>query len=238
MTRSTIILSAARFGGAYLMDLHAQLRPGDLHLNEIFRPGSDSLPELTDLLNCDAAEVAAMAQADPSALWRRITVAANRPVVARLYPYHQPRHGTFWADIAGQSRIIHLIRHNLLAAFASRQAALNTGRWQRRRGALAEPPAAPIRLNVDEADAYIRERRADIDWARDVFAGADYHELSFEEITAGPASCTRALARIYGDADPLSGGWKLRPSMTPIRRRSLADTIANYSDLAHLDRVY
>jgi hypothetical protein len=234
MTKSTIVISAARFGANYFLDLYGQSRPDDIVLYEIFRKGSDSLKHLTRLLERETEDIRAQVASDPAALWRDIRQAAatrNRGLIAKAYYYHQPRDSALWPTLAGDSRVIHLMRRNLFEGFLSRKIAMQTGHWSVRRTGDVSP--ASLTIDPGEARKYIRARQHDIDWCRATFGPGDYHELYFEDITLSPRRCVRAIAQVFPEFGPLP--LDLHSNLAKIKSVSNADIVANYPEVAHLD---
>lgn len=241
MTNSTIVLTASRFGGSYLLDLFWRARPDAVVLQDIFSQGSSSLDTLTGLLDRSDHDIVRAAENDPAGLWTDIRQACRRtgsPVIAKVYYYHQPRDSALWSELAGNSRIIHLIRRNLFDAYLSRLSAEQNKLWQIQNAAQLKQLSKPVHIPPAKLRHFVRERTEQVRWARRRFAAADYTELAFEDIVAGPMTCAREIDRIVGPRSNGSRPMKIESGRVRIKRRSNADAVQNYSEVAHLDRMY
>lgn len=240
MGRTTIVLTAARFGGSYLLDALGHARPDDLILQDIFRSGGASLDRLSALLNRPSADLSAMASTDPAALWRLILGAATgqrRNVAAKVYYYHLPREAALWSDLAG-SRVVHMIRRNLFDAYLSRVRAEESSLWQTYDAKRVDVSAPPVHVDPKRAQRFIDERCEQIAWARRRFSAAQYHEIAYEDVAAGPMTCRRALHDLFPDIPAMDPEDQIKQGRLRIKRLSNADIIRNYGDVAHLDRSY
>lgn len=239
MTRTTVILGASRFGAGLFLDTVASQYPDTLVIRDLFQPGESDLEGVSELTGETRASVAARAGDAPHVLWGHILTAAaraRRDVVARAFYYHQPRNSPAWAELAATSRIVHVVRSNLFDAYLSRQTAERSGVWKATRRADVAAETEPAHLDRARLQQFVRERSEQVRWARRRFCAADYHEVMFDEIASGPEACKRVAARVLGRQSqmnaPATQGVRLR-----IRRRSNADLVANYDEVADLDRA-
>ena len=241
MLRTTILLSASRFGGSYFLDVFGRIRPNDIVLQDIFSRGGASLGVQSDLLGLPQKEIAEMANREPGELWRLIRAAGEREkrhVIAKVYYYHLPRDSAVWSDLAG-SRVVHMVRRNLLDAYLSRLQAERNKLWQTNDASRISEMNAAIEVDPKKARRFIQERREQISWARRRFSAADYHEISYEDVAAGPNRCKRVIKGIFGaELPPDAVSTRIKTGRVRLKRFSNADVIENYGDVAHLDRAY
>lgn len=236
MARPFVIVSASRSGTNYLLSAFAAVFPDAIVLREVFRKGSDSLPEIEALTGLGAAEARRMATEDPVALWNEIDLAAReagRPLALKVFYYHQPKDSPLWPRLAAEARVVHLVRRRILDTYVSLKRAEASGEWMRVGGA-APAAVPPITIDAEDLRRFIalRERYAAEAEAR--FAGADFHRLAYEDIADSAESAAAAVAR-------LAGGRLPRAVDLPIRRQNtqpLRETVANYDEIAEYDRLY
>ncbi|WP_282158712.1 hypothetical protein [Shimia thalassica] len=239
MEKPRILFSSARFGAKYFLDIYSQLHPNDLVLGEIFRRQGDNIKVLSDLLKVEPADIKRMAAEQPVELWKRLKDTEKSPnLIALVYYYHQPRESELWAELAETAEIYHLYRSNLFSAYLSRKIAMDLGRWQRHKNeARIEIPERSLDVSTKEAEKYIRERESEIQWCREYFKDADYHEFCFEDITLSDGTCARRLK----EEDPIGVNGSVSQAISskyaPIKQISNADLVNNYSEVAHLDGV-
>lgn len=238
--QTTIVLTAARFGGSYFLDAIGRARPKDLILQDIFRSGGASLPKLSRFLERSEKDLGAMASEDPSELWRLIRSTAadtGTNVCAKVYYYHLPRDHALWSDLAG-SRIIHVLRRNLFDAYLSRVRAEANSLWQTNDAQRARQTTAPVYVDPKLVQRFVTERNDQIAWARRRFAATDFHEITYEDIAAGPMTCRQTLRRIFSDIPPTKPGSRISQGRLRMKQASNADVIQNYGAVAHLDHAY
>lgn len=137
---------------------------------------------------------------------------------------------------------MHLVRRNLFDAYVSRHLAVSANKWwasspDEIRGVAARDS---IDINPSKAAQFIAERREEIAWFRETAAGKVCHELCFEDLSLSGMTRRALVADALGggetpDRGDSSGG--VAPSIR-IKEICNADLIANYRDVAHLDRMY
>ncbi len=240
MLRTTVLLSASRFGGSYFLDILGRVRPDDLVLQDIFRRGGASLGPLSEFLGLPQSEIGEMATADPMQLWQLIRAASareSRHVIAKVYYYHLPRDSALWSELSG-SRVVHMIRRNLLEAYLSRMQAEQNKLWQTNDASKVKDMNSLIDIDPKKAQRFITERREQISWARRRFSAADYHEIAYEDVAAGPMRCKRAVKQIFGDDVQSAVSASIKSGRVRLKRFSNADVIRNYGEVVHLDRPY
>jgi hypothetical protein len=239
MAKITVILTSARFGGKYMLDLISQADPEAEVLQEVLRKGSDNTNRVGKITGLSVDEVVALSREAPEQLWDRLATAAaqgDRAIYLRAYHYHQPNNAPLWDRVRDQARVVHLIRRNLFDAYCSREVAMKLGKWQVKRGQKLDS-GGTIEIPRPALEEFITDRCKQINWARDHFAAGDYHEVFFEDIIRSPGNCLRALAgKIDLPENPvpqhfLSKFDRMRPT-------SNADLVGNYLDVAVLDKEF
>lgn len=242
--KNIILLSSSRSGTNFLLDIAARNFPEYLVLREIFREKSDSFSLITGVTGLDRAEIADLAARNPLDLWQRLEAgcaAHNRNVMAKIFYYHQPEDSPLWSWFRDQNRVLHLIRANFFDSWVSRKLMERTGhaisRKNRPQG--TEPqdtePAQFI-ADPEEAEQFIQARQAYVTRFRAFFAGADFKELFYEDISGSSAECLAAVSGVLG----------MQPKINTVRetvlqrqkKRTNAEIIENYDEVAHLDRRY
>ena len=235
MAKPTVLLTAARFGAGYFLDILQSARPGALVLGEPFRGTSAGLAALAEASGRAVPELQKM---DAAALWALVVeVAAGQagPCVVQLYYYHLPMNAPVWAQMAAQGRVVHLVRRNLFEAYLSRELAQQAGLWRRGSGR-GKPVIRPVTLDQAGARRHVEARMRDVEWARETFAEADFHEVAFEAISRAPGACAEAIDRVFGSEGQRVPPGLVRPGLPKVKDRSNADLVLNYRDVADLDR--
>jgi len=234
MSKPFVVLSSSRSGTNYVLSVFHQMQPGACVLREVFRKGSDSVPDMVKLTGQPATELQPLAREDPVTLWETLTQAADtahKRLALKIFYYHQPASAPLWHRIAGEAQIVHLVRRRLLDTFISLKRAEATGEWMR----IGEGPKTqvpPITVDRGELAQFVRLRQRYVEAARARFSEADFTEIAFEDIAADPALCAEALAPILGVAAPHDVTIKVR-RQNPLPPR---ETVANYEDIASFDR--
>lgn len=240
MSKITVVLSSSRFGGRYLLDLIGQAVPGAIVLQEAFRKGSDSHTRLSKLTGYSTDDLKSLSRVAPEKIWDKLNVAAEAredPIFLRVFHYHQNKDSALWKRIHNDACVLHLIRSNLFEAFISREIAMQLKTWNIPRGQSIGAKNARIDVDKKALETFILERREQIDWGRNLFSNADYHEIFFEDITRSPGSCLRAIEKLVNIPESV---WskKLSSKFERMRSRSNADIVANYSNVAIFDRGF
>lgn len=241
MLRTTMLLTASRFGGSYFLDVFGRLRPNDIVLQDIFSRDGASLAAQSDLLGLPQKEISELANREPGELWRLLRAASEREkchVIAKVYYYHLPRDSAVWGDLAG-SRVVHMVRRNLFDAYLSRLQAERNKLWQANEESRIREANTAVEVDPKKARRFIQERREQISWVRRRFSAADYHEISYEDVAAGPNRCKRVVKGIFGvELQYGAVAESIKAGRVRLKRSSNADVIENYGDVAHLDRAY
>lgn len=234
---ASVLMSSARFGANYFLNVLRVVWPQALILGEIFRKGGDTHKVLSQLLSQEVDVVKARASTDAEGLWRDVLQAApHQLVIAKAFYYHQPHSAAIWPALAQGTKVIHLVRANLFDAYVSRELAVRSRLWSLRIDETVPPQAtAPMHINPTAAEAYVRERLADINWCRTTYAGTDFTEITFEEISRSPRRCAETIGRVFGPGAMCLPPGEIKSSTARIKKVSNADLILNYPDVAHLD---
>ncbi len=236
MARPFVILSSSRSGTNYLLAVFAALYPHAVALREVFRNGSDSLPEIRALTGLPPDEVQRLVQDDPVALWEELEMAARadgRPLALKIFYYHQPKDSPLWDRLAGEATIVHLVRRRILDTFVSLKRAEASGEWMRLgAGQVTEP--GPITVDPSELARFVALRQRYAQDAEDRFAQADFHRLAYEDIADSPIAAAQAVAQLTGGSVPATLDISVRRQNT----QPLTETVANYDEIAEYDRLY
>ncbi|MCA0922778.1 hypothetical protein [Pseudooceanicola nanhaiensis] len=238
--QATVLVSSARFGASYFIDIYRKVFEDALVLNEIFRKDTDNLNVLSDLLGQPRDEVRKQANEDPVGFWSAVKAAvADRgvPVIAKAYYYHKPTGNPLWGAVAREDHVIHLVRRNLFEAYLSRLIAQKTGKWWRNLHDEAAPDDLLVEVDRKDVERYISARRKEIVQFRNLFTGANYHEIVFEDVIRSPLRCARAVTDMYDLPKGIVEVDKIRPSFQRMKQRSNADVVSNYGEVADLDRL-
>ncbi len=236
MTKATILISSARSGTNYFLNVYAKCYQNDFVAKEIFRKGGDSLTALEELLQLPRDRILSIQETNPSELWRRIEKSCDlhsRRAIAKIFYYHVPEDGTLWKLFQAKTRVVHLIRRNAFNAFLSREIAQQTGRWQEFVGNNNRHPfAGRLRLDPVQLENYISSQRAHLSRIRKLYVECDYHEVFYEDISESIECCVAIMPDIFGELDSEA------PSSINIERQKKAaneDLVLNYDEVAHFD---
>lgn len=231
----SILVSSARSGTNYFLDVYKECFPSDFVVKEIFRDGGDSLKLIASLLDISTEAVVDKLEANPRAFWMRIEKqCADQGIraLAKIFYYHQSPEAALWSYFKNHDRVVHLIRRNPFDSFLSLKVATQTGQWQNRG---KEQSAQDVTVTLDPAElgAFIDRQKGFVEWTRRKFANAiDYRELFYEDIADSMDSCVAFIRDTFG---PLEGP---TPTSVGIKRQKTTtndEIVANYAAVQHLD---
>lgn len=230
----SILVSSARSGTNYFLDVYKECYPDDFVVKEIFRDGGDSLKLIEALLGIDRDAVLERLEANPRVFWMRIEkTCAEKGIraLAKIFYYHQSPDSALWSYFKNHDRVVHLIRGNAFDAFLSLKVATRTGQWQNRG---KEPSAEAVKVTLDPAElsTFIDRQKGYVEWTRRRFASADYRELFYEDIADDLDRCVAFMRETFGAFEgptPTSVGIKRQ------KTASNAEIVENYADVQHLD---
>ncbi len=175
---------------------------------------------------------------DPSLFPDKLAAGAHEAMQRKIREYHawvlasfdlvelEAKLAEVWRRLIEDEsiRIVHLVRRNRLAAFASLKRAWLTNEWERTSGEAGRP--LPITLDFEECrevftqlDRWERERHRE-------FSGHDVLEITYEELVADAASTLHAVHDFLG----VERG----DAVTRLRRqgaRELSEGILNWHEL-------
>lgn len=236
----SVLMTASRFGGRLFYSSLQQVAPSILQLEEVMRPGSNSLRKVTTLTGLQADEIKSLSRQTPETLCKHIYEAAsaqNLSVIIRVLYYNQSRDSALWEYIHNNARVVNLVRRNLFEAFLSREEAHLNKAWTFE-AALAINPnerKVPTDVNVKKLRDYIQERREEVSWCRETFGAIDFHEFFFEDLIRSPGAMRSALLQAFPGID---AGAQIELQNAAQAHRCNVDRLMNYSEFAHFDRYY
>lgn len=236
MRAPLILISAPRSGTNFVLDVIGACEENPAILGEILRPGSDTRADLAALTGRSPDELVEINDRSQVELWdltRTAAAAQDRMMAAKIFYSHANRRAPIWRHLKRTARPLHLIRRNLLANFVSLKLAKATGIWQQRRPGQPFQPQ-PLVVSPAEFDSFAANRRSRIAWVRQTFAGPLYREAYYEDLDESAGHCAAALFAL-GVVPRVPEG----PPAVRFHRQgrgSLAERIANYDEVRHLDR--
>jgi len=231
--RKTIVISVARSGTNYALNVIDKLLDKPLMLKEIFRDAGDNHEILNKLVNYDGLSK----QDKGLKLWQNIAEVAEQheytDLVAKIFYYHRAQDTELWNSFNDDHTIIHLIRGNIFNMFVSLKLAELTDQWQLKND---EDRKSIDSLVIDRAEllAFIEEMKKLICKVRSEKSNLDnYHEIYYEDIASSVSDCMERLAKIYHIED-----FEVR-DVEQRRQKVLSneELIENYSEVSDLDRI-
>lgn len=234
--KPTILVSSARSGTNYFLDVYSACFPGDVVLGEIFRSEGDNLNRLRRLLGLTEEQVLAGVRDDPLAIWKALEAicrARRRGLVAKAFYYHARNRCSLWEHFRDQNRVVHLIRRNAFDVLVSLELARQTGRWKEYRGRPTDTNLGKrIYIPRVEMEEHCEKHRQNVVSARKYFAGSDYSEIMYEDIAESTADCVSTLSAIYPESNI---GGNVRIQLKKQKKRRNSEIVENYDEISDLD---
>ena len=236
--QGTILVSTARSGTNYFLDVFSNLVSDSIAYREIFKESGGSYALLEKRLGLTKAAYLDLLGHDPLQLWCDVQAEAaqsHKHVMAKIFYYHAGNCPELWNHFRDNNRVIHLVRRNHFQALVSREVAQLTGKWLQKKNQEAPPLPDPFELPREKALESIRKAQNNVARTRVFFEGSNYHEVFYEDISSNVAACADTIAAIF-DVDQASSKITTRLSKQKTYRNE--DILTNYSELSDLDRFY
>jgi LPS sulfotransferase NodH len=134
----------------------------------------------------------------------------------------------FWEYLTADRglRVVHLVRHNLLESYVSRQVAGRTGEWLRKNDGQAPPEPDPFEIQLSKCQWFFDWATEHREQARERFAGHPLLEVSYEGMVADYGGTIARVFEFLG-VPPV-------PVTAPYRkqaRRAPREQVSNFAEL-------
>jgi len=236
MTKNAILVATERSGTNFFLDVYAQIVPNSLAFREIFRSRGDSFVDVKKLTGFGQERTMDLTLNEPLTLWQtmeRDAAQMDHTVIAKIFYDHAPNHPDLWRYLRDNNRVVHLIRRNPFNALLSRHVANQVKKWRQEKQDAIVPTPTPFELPRQRVEIYCAWHKEQVEMTRSFFAGADFHEVFYEDIGKNDQSCADAVSRITGVAIPPGG---IASNLVKQKRFTNEDILTNYDDLRDLDQ--
>lgn len=236
--KNAILVSKARSGTNYFLDVYANSVPNSTSFREIFRPTGDSFLLMKKTLGLEKGEYLECIKDDPLRIWLRleeISQKSGQRFMAKIFYDHATGHPELWEYFRDRNQVIHLIRRNPFDSLVSFNVANQTGKWLQAKS--TEPPSMPKPFALPRAkvETYITQAEKHIKATRAFFGDAKYSEVFYEDISTSVQRCAATICDILQE-DAATAQAKTR--MHKQKNYTNQSIVSNYDEVCDLDRYF
>ncbi|HWA89541.1 MAG TPA: sulfotransferase [Rhizomicrobium sp.] len=227
-----VVVTKMRSGSNLLGDYLDRV-PRMVFLGEIFKKEPQAFERVMRRLKADRealSAIYALRDTDLAGFWaalKELFAAHEKLPAAKIFYTHVERADPLWQAFEGAT-ILHLIRENVLASVVSEKLAARAKKWQAKEYQ-ENYDAEPLEIRPGQCRRYLEQLKGDVAWARERFAGGDYFELTYDQVS-DPATVRRLLRRALGNKLPLKAVRHVQQ-----RRKPLSEIVTNYAEVAEFD---
>lgn len=231
--QKVILLSSARSGTNYFLDIFSKTVPNSLVLKEIFRKDGDNLDFLSELFKQPSDQIIKYFNEYPVDAWNDLINSISNEteyLVVKLFYYHIDNLSFFLHHISKDHIVVHLIRKNIFNTYISLQLALHTGKWQSIKKSNNDD--IELIINRNELIKFIDYRTKEIWKIKNTNIFMNYFEIYYEDISKNSSSCITAISKILNTSTNIN----VPASLKKQKVKPNMEIIKNYSDIADLDK--
>lgn len=236
--KNAILVSKARSGTNFFLDVYANSVPNSTSFREIFRPTGDSFLSIKRTLGLEQGEYLELVKDDPLQIWLRLEDVSQRSgqrFIAKIFYDHAAEHQNLWEHFRDRNQVIHLIRRNPFDSFVSLNVARQTGKWLQEKDTVTPFLPKPFSLPRAKVEAYISQAEEHIDTTRAFFRDATYREVFYEDISASAQRCAETICDVLQEEVATE---RVKSRMQKQKNYTNQSIVSNYSEICDLDRHF
>lgn len=234
----TILVSKARSGTNYFLDVYSNRVRNSTSFREIFRPAGDSFALIEKTIGLEKEAYLELLHDDPLQIWQKLEEVSQKTrtrFMAKIFYDHASERQELWNYFRDRNRVIHLIRRNPFDSLVSLNVARQTGIWLHTKAAKSLSAPEPFVLSRAKMEAYIARSQDQVKTTRAFFRGADYSEAFYEDIGTSVQHCADTIAGIF---DMKAATEQVKTGMRKQKNYTNQSIVSNYDEIKDLDRNF